>query len=114
MARIEGVNLPKEKKIKIALTYIYGIGNTTAVEIVEKSGVDDSKRVKELSNKEIGKIQNSVKEYKTEGELRRKKREDLTRLKSINSYRGYRHKRNLPVRGQRTKTNSRTRKGPKK
>lgn len=114
MARIEGVNLPKDKKIKTALTYIFGIGNTTAAEIVKKTGIDKDKRVKELSNDEIGIIQKEVKEYKTEGELRREKREDITRLKSINSYRGYRHKRGLPVRGQRTKTNARTRKGPKK
>ncbi|MDA3792854.1 MAG: 30S ribosomal protein S13 [Elusimicrobia bacterium] len=114
MARIEGVNLPKDKKIKTALTYIYGIGDTTAVEVIEKSGVDEGKRVKELSDDEVGKIQKVLKEYKTEGELRREKREALSRLKAINSYRGYRHKRSLPVRGQRTKTNARTRKGPKK
>ncbi|MFC2061972.1 30S ribosomal protein S13 [Elusimicrobiota bacterium] len=111
MARISGVNLPKEKKIKVALTYIFGIGDNLAQEIIEKTGVDGEKRVHELTDEETSSLQKEVQEYKVEGELRRYLREDIQRLKSIGSYRGFRHRRGLPLRGQRTRTNARTRKG---
>lgn len=111
MARIAGINLPKGKKVKIGLTYIYGIGDSTAGEILENSGVDGEKRVYQLSDEEVNALQEEVKNYTIEGELKRKKRQDIHRLKKINSYRGYRHRKGLPVRGQRTRTNARTRKG---
>ncbi len=113
MARIAGVNLPKGKKVKIGLTYIYGVGKSTAAEILDKSKVDSEKKVYQLSYEEIKKLQAEVKNYKIEGELKRAKRQDIQRLKKIDSYRGYRHRKGLPVRGQRTRTNARTRKGRK-
>jgi len=114
MARIAGINLPKEKKVKIGLTYIYGIGQSTALKILEKAGVDKEKRVQELSEDEVNSIQKAVQDHKVEGELRRAVRDDIQRLKAIESYRGLRHRRGLPLRGQRTKTNARTRKGRRK
>ncbi|NLB35316.1 MAG: 30S ribosomal protein S13 [Elusimicrobia bacterium] len=111
MARIAGVNLPNDKKVVIGLTYIYGIGRKTAGDILEKAGVDPEKRVRDLTDDEEASIQRAVQEFPVEGDLRRRVRDDIQRLRSINSYRGLRHMRGLPVRGQRTITNARTRKG---
>ncbi len=115
MARIEGVDLPRNKRVEIGLTYIYGIGRTTSQEILDSTGVDPDTRVKDLTEAEISSLRNEIdNNYIVEGELRREKRADIKRLKDIGCYRGLRHRRGLPVRGQRTKTNARTRKGPKK
>lgn len=114
MARIAGINIPKEKKVKISLTYIYGIGPNIAKEVLEKANIDGEKRVHALSEEEIDTLQRTVQEFQLEGELRRSVREDIQRLAKIGSYRGYRHKRGLPLRGQRTKTNARTRKGKRR
>ena len=115
MARISGVDLPREKRIEIGLTYIYGIGRKTATEILAKTGIDPSTRVKDLSEEEVGKIRKVIdEEYMVEGDLRRDTSLNIKRLMEIGCYRGIRHRRNLPVRGQKTKTNARTRKGPKK
>ncbi len=114
MARIEGVDLPRNKRVEIALTYIYGIGRSRAQEIIEATGVDNNKRVHELSDEDVAKLRKVIdEEYIVEGELRRDVKRDIKRLKDIGCYRGIRHKRGLPVRGQRTQTNARTRKGPK-
>lgn len=115
MARIAGVDLPNEKRVEIGLTYIYGIGRATATEILEKTGIDPSTRIKDLSEEEVGKIRRVIdEEYMVEGDLRRDTSLNIKRLMEIGCYRGIRHRRNLPVRGQKTKTNARTRKGPKK
>ena len=115
MARIAGVDLPNEKRIEIALTYIYGIGNTTARRILSATGVQADIRVKNLSDEDVGKLRTVIeREYKVEGALRGEVAMNIKRLMDIGAYRGLRHRRNLPVRGQRTKTNARTRKGPKK
>ena len=115
MARIAGVDLPNDKRIEIGLTYIYGIGRTTASAILEKAGVDPDVRVKDLTEEEAGKIRKIIdSEYMVEGDLRREISMNIKRLMEIGSYRGIRHRRSLPVRGQKTKTNARTRKGPKK
>ena len=115
MARIAGVDLPKEKRVEIGLTYIYGIGHTSAKAILEKAGVNPDIRVKDLSEEEVGKIRKIIDtEYTVEGDLRREISMNIKRLMEIGCYRGVRHRRGLPVRGQRTKTNARTRKGPKK
>ncbi|MEI8176462.1 MAG: 30S ribosomal protein S13 [Candidatus Omnitrophota bacterium] len=115
MPRILGVDLPKEKKTTIALSYLYGVGRPMAVKITEKLGIDGNKRAKELTDEEVAKIANYLqKEYKVEGDLRRDISTNIKRLIDISSYRGIRHKRGLPVRGQRTRTNARTRKGPRK
>lgn len=107
--RLLGVTIPDEKKIKISLTYIYGVGESSAKKILEEVKVDPEKRTKEISTEEANKIKNAITDkYKIEGELRQKVKHDISRLKEISSYRGGRHMRNLPVRGQRTKTNSRT------
>lgn len=112
MARIAGVTLPANKRVDIALSYIYGIGRPLALRIIEKSGVDGAIRVKDLTEDQANKLREVVeKNYKVEGELRREVLSNIKRLKEIGSYRGERHKRNLPVRGQRTKTNSRTVRG---
>ena len=114
MPRIVGVDVPKEKPIKIALTYIFGIGETVAGEICRKSGVEPTARAKDLTEEEVGKIANVIqKDYRVEGDLRRARSQDVKRLMNIGCYRGLRHRRGLPVRGQRTHTNARTRKGPK-
>ena len=112
MARIEGVDLPKNKRAEIGLTYIYGIGRSRANDILEAAGVDPDTRIKDLTEAEIAKLRSEIDEYAVEGELRRERRADIKRLKDIGSYRGLRHRRGLPVRGQRTRTNARTRKGP--
>lgn len=115
MARIAGVDLPKDKRIDIALTYIYGIGRTTASKILAKAGVDPSVRSGKLKEEDIVKIRAIIeRDYTVEGDLRRDVAMHIKRLMDIGSYRGLRHRRGLPVRGQRTRTNARTRKGPKK
>lgn len=114
MARIAGVDIPNDKRVVISLTYIFGIGPRTARQICQKVGVDPSRRVKDLNEDESIKIRNVIEnDYKVEGSLRGEIRENIKRLMDINSYRGQRHKRGLPVRGQRTSTNARTRKGPR-
>lgn len=114
MARIAGVDVPRDKRVVISLTYIYGIGDTRAEEIVAKAGVSDQTRVKDLTEEELNKIREVVDNYKVEGDLRREQNLDVKRLMEIASYRGIRHRRGLPVRGQKTKNNARTRKGPVK
>ena len=115
MARIAGVDLTKEKRVEIGLTYIYGIGLTSSQKILKQTGVNPDTRVKDLTDAEVNSIRKIVDEkYKVEGDLRREIALNIKRLKEIGCYRGLRHRRGLPVRGQRTKTNARTRKGPKK
>ncbi len=114
MARIAGVDLPKNKRIDAALPYIYGIGWSLGKKILKEIGVDPSLRVSALTEQDIKKIREALQEYRVEGDLRREISMNIKRLIDIGSYRGLRHKRNLPVRGQRTKTNARTRKGKRK
>lgn len=114
MARIEGVDLPRNKRVEIGLTYIHGIGRSTSQTILEKTGVDPDTRVKDLTEAEIAKLREELDNYQVEGELRREVRANIKRLMDIGCYRGLRHRKGLPVRGQRTRTNARTRKGPKK
>ena len=115
MARIAGVDLPREKRVDIGLTYIFGIGRTTARKIVEGTGVDPATRIKNLNDDEIARLRDYIDQHvKVEGDLRRDVAMDIKRLIEIGAYRGIRHRRNLPVRGQRTKTNARTRKGPRR
>ncbi|CAM4182282.1 30S ribosomal protein S13 [Lacicoccus alkaliphilus] len=112
MARIAGVDVPRDKRVVISLTYIFGIGNTRAQEIVAEAGISDQTRVKDLTEEELNKIREVVDGYKVEGDLRREQNLNVKRLMEIASYRGIRHRRGLPVRGQHTKNNARTRKGP--
>ncbi len=115
MARISGVDLPRDKRVEIALTYIYGIGKTTSQRILAQAGINPDTRVRDLTEDEVAKLRETIdKEYKVEGDLRREESMNIKRLIDIGSYRGLRHRRGLPVRGQRTRTNARTRKGPKK
>ena len=114
MARIAGIDLPKDKRIEIGLTYIYGIGRKSAKDILAKSGVNPDTRVKDLTDAEEQKLRDAIDDYTVEGDLRRQTALDIKRLSEIGCYRGMRHRKGLPVRGQRTKTNARTRKGPKK
>ena len=115
MARIAGVDIPKDKQAWIALTYIYGVGSTTSCEILKKAQVAQEVRMKDLTEEEISRIRSVIdKEYEVEGDLRRSVTMDIKRLMDISSYRGLRQRRGLPVHGQRTHTNARTRKGPKK
>lgn len=115
MPRIVGVDIPQNKRMEIALTYIYGIGLTTSKRILDETGIDPDKRAKDLSDNEITSITHVIQErFQVEGDLRRLNASNIKRLMSIGAYRGWRHKRNLPARGQRTKTNARTAKGPKK
>ena len=115
MARIAGVDLPREKRVEIGLTYIYGIGRPTSLAILEKAGINPDTRVKDLTEDEAGKIRHIIdEEFFVEGDLRSEVSMNIKRLMEIGSYRGIRHRRGLPVRGQKTKTNARTRKGPKK
>jgi small subunit ribosomal protein S13 len=115
MARIAGVDLPREKRVEIALTYIYGLGRTTSNEVLAKTGINPDTRVRDLTEEEITKLREVIdRDYKVEGDLRREESMNIKRLIEIGSYRGLRHRRGLPVRGQRTKTNARTRKGPKR
>jgi small subunit ribosomal protein S13 len=113
MARIAGVDLPRNKRIEIALTYIFGIGETTAHKIIESSGVDRDVRVKDLSPEDVNKLRKEVENYTVEGSLRLDIQKSIKRLVDVGCYRGIRHKAGLPVRGQRTRSNARTRKGPK-
>lgn len=113
MARIAGVNLPNNKRIEIALTYIYGIGRSRAAEILERTGVSPDVRAKDLTEKEVATLRREVEQYLVEGDLRRRIYSSIQRLKDINAYRGIRHKRRLPTRGQRTRSNARTWKGPR-
>ncbi len=115
MARIAGVDLPREKRVEIGLTYIYGIGRSSATKILEATGVNPDTRVKDLTEDDLAKLRDAIDQgYTVEGDLRRDIALDIKRLIEIGCYRGIRHRRGLPVRGQRTKTNARTRKGPKK
>ncbi len=115
MARIAGVDLPKNKRSEIGLTYIYGIGRTTSQKILAKAGVDLNKKIGDLNDDEVSKIRTIIQaEYKTEGAMRSEMQMNIKRLMDIGSYRGLRHRKGLPVRGQRTRTNSRTRKGKRK
>ena len=115
MARIAGIDLPKDKRIEIGLTYIYGIGRTSATKILEKTGIDPDTRVRDLTEAQEAALREVIgHEYIVEGDLRRNVALDIKRLIEIGSYRGQRHKKSLPVRGQRSKTNARTRKGPKR
>ena len=115
MARISGVDIPNQKRVEIALTYIYGIGLTSSKAILAKTGIDPDKRAKDLTEDEISKLRDEIENnYKVEGELRREVALNIKRLVEIKCYRGVRHRKGLPVRGQRTKTNARTRKGPAK
>jgi len=115
LARISGVDLPREKRIEIGLTYIYGIGRTTADKILADTGVDPNVRVKDLTEDEESKLREYIdKNVMVEGDLRRETSQDIKRLMEIGCYRGLRHRKGLPVRGQRTHTNARTRKGPRK
>lgn len=114
MARIEGVDLPRDKRIEIGLTYIYGIGRPTSRKILAKVGINPDTRVRNLSEEEAQRLREEVGKLTTEGDLRREVQLNIKRLSEIGCYRGLRHRRSLPVRGQRTRTNSRVRKGPKK
>ena len=115
MARIAGVDIPNQKRVEIALTYIYGIGRKSANDILEKTGIDPDTRAKDLTEEQIAKLRDEIENnYVVEGDLRRDVALNIKRLVEINCYRGVRHRKGLPVRGQRTKTNARTRKGPKK
>ena len=115
MARIAGVDLPKDKRTEIALTYIYGIGKSTSQQILTQAEIDPSIRVKDLTEEDAARIRVIIdRDYKVEGDLRREVTENIKRLQEIGSYRGIRHRRNLPVRGQRTRTNARTRRGARR
>ena len=115
MARIAGVDLPKDKRVEIGLTYVYGIGRTSATKILKQTGIDPNTRVKDLTEEDEVKLRECIdSNYTVEGDLRRKSALDIKRLTEIGCYRGMRHRRGLPVRGQKTKTNARTRKGPKR
>ncbi|HET9120612.1 MAG TPA: 30S ribosomal protein S13 [Solirubrobacterales bacterium] len=114
MARIAGVNIPLNKRAEIGLTYVYGIGRSTANEILKETGVDPSTQIKDLTEDEVVKLRDAVENHEVEGDLRRENSQNIKRLQEIGSYRGLRHRRGLPVRGQRTKTNARGRKGPRR
>lgn len=114
MARISGVDIPRDKRVVISLTYIYGIGQTTSEKILTEAGVDFSTRVKDLTEDQLNAIRQQIESFKVEGDLRRETQLNIKRLMEIASYRGMRHRRGLPVNGQKTKNNARTRKGPKK
>lgn len=114
MARIAGVDIPNDKRVVISLTYVYGVGKPLAQEILKAINISEDKRVKDLTEEELTKIRNEVSKYKVEGDLRREVALNIKRLSEIGSYRGLRHRKGLPVRGQSTKTNARTRKGPRR
>jgi small subunit ribosomal protein S13 len=115
MARIAGVDLPRDKRVEIALTYIYGIGRPSATKILEKTGINKDTKVIKLSESEVVQLRDAIEqEYKVEGDLRRDVTTNIKRLMDIGSYRGFRHRKSLPLRGQRTHTNARTRKGPRR
>ena len=114
MARIAGVNVPTNKRVEVGLTYVHGIGQSTASKIVKDTGVDPDTYVKDLTDDEVVKLREAVESCEVEGDLRRDRSQNIKRLSEIGAYRGNRHRRGMPTRGQRTKTNARTRKGPKK
>ena len=114
MARVAGVNLPLNKRVEVGLTYVHGVGRSTANDVLKKVGVDPDTYVKDLTEEETVKLRDAVEELEVEGDLRRERSQNIKRLSEIGSYRGLRHRRGLPTRGQRTKTNARGRKGPRK
>jgi small subunit ribosomal protein S13 len=115
MARISGINIPLNKRVEIGLTYIYGIGQSTSNDILKKTGISPDTYVRDLTEDEVGKLRDAIdRDLTVEGDLRRERSQDIKRLMEIGCYRGLRHRRGLPVRGQKTKTNARTRKGPKR
>ncbi|WP_017729575.1 30S ribosomal protein S13 [Halalkalibacterium ligniniphilum] len=114
MARVAGVDIPRDKRVVISLTYIYGVGKAKAAEILEKANVSENTRVRDLTEEELGRIREVIEGYKVEGDLRREVSLNIKRLIEIGSYRGIRHRRGLPVRGQNSKNNARTRKGPRR
>jgi small subunit ribosomal protein S13 len=115
MARISGIDLPRDKKVEIGLTYIFGIGRASALEIIEKAGIDPAQRIRDLTDADVNKLRQVIeKDYRVEGALRTEVAMNIKRLMDIGSYRGIRHRRGLPVRGQRTHTNARTKKGPRR
>ena len=114
MARLAGVDIPRDKRVEIALTYIYGVGRTRSTETLAATGIDPNVRVKDLTDDQLIALRDHIETYKVEGDLRREGAADIRRKVEIGSYEGIRHRRGLPVRGQRTKTNARTRKGPKR
>jgi small subunit ribosomal protein S13 len=114
MARIAGVNIPLNKRVEVGLTYIYGIGHSTSSELLDKAGIDRNTYVRDLTDDEVGKLRDLIDDLPVEGDLRRETSQNIKRLMEIGCYRGLRHRRGLPVRGQKTKTNARTRKGPKR
>jgi small subunit ribosomal protein S13 len=114
MARISGVNIPLNKRVEIGLTYIYGVGQSTSQQLLATTGVDRDTYVRDLTEDEISKLRDAVEDLTVEGDLRREQSQNIKRLQEIGCYRGIRHRRGLPVRGQKTKTNARTRKGPKR
>ncbi|MDX6706199.1 MAG: small subunit ribosomal protein [Solirubrobacteraceae bacterium] len=114
MARIAGINIPLNKRAEIGLTYIYGVGRPTANEILQKTGIEADRKVRDLTEDEVSKLREAIDDLTVEGDLRRERSQNIKRLMEIGCYRGLRHRRGLPVRGQNTKTNARTRKGPKR
>jgi len=114
MARIAGIDIPRDKRVVISLTYVFGVGKSLSERILKDAGISEDKRVKDLTEDELGKIRSELTKYAVEGDLRRKVALDIKRLMEIGCYRGIRHRRGLPVRGQNTRTNARTRKGPAK
>ena len=114
MARIAGIDIPRDKRVVISLTYIFGVGKTTAQKVLKEAGVSEDTRVRDLTEDELGNIRKAIEDFTIEGDLRRETSLNIKRLTEIGSYRGVRHRRGLPVRGQKTKNNSRTRKGPRR
>lgn len=114
MARIAGVDLPENKRVDIGLTYIFGIGRSNVVSVIKDAGVDGAKKVEELTEEEVNKLQKCIEKFKVEGDLRQEIEQNIKRLEEIGSYRGIRHRKGLPVRGQRTKSNARTKRGKRK
>ena len=114
MARIAGVNLPREKRVEIGLTYIFGVGRSTSNAVLSELGISSDTKVRDLTDEEVTRLRTHIDSMTVEGDLRRERSQNIKRLMEIGCYRGLRHRRNLPVRGQRTKTNARTRKGPRK
>jgi small subunit ribosomal protein S13 len=114
MARIAGINIPLNKRAEIGLTYIYGVGRPTANQILAETGIEPDRKVRDLTDDEVGKLRDAIDALTVEGDLRRERNQDIKRLMEIGCYRGLRHRRGLPVHGQNTKTNARTRKGPKR
>ena len=114
MARIAGINIPLNKRAEIGLTYIYGVGRSTSNKLLAETGIEPDRKVRDLTDDEVGKLRDAIDDLTVEGDLRRERSQDIKRLMEIGCYRGLRHRRGLPVRGQNTKTNARTRKGPKR